>query len=65
MINLDSNDIPYSTLLDFALGRLPADQALKVVTEAERNPKVSKDLEFVIKILNFFKDQRGEMDAPP
>ena len=63
MIRSDSSDIPYNTLVDFVLGKLAPDDMLKVLSASERSRKVSQDLEFVIKILNFFIAHGEEMDS--
>ena len=65
MITLDPSDISYTTLFDFALGKLTAHEALKVTTEVGRNPKVHTDLEFVFKVLNLAqKEGDGAGEKP-
>jgi len=60
MITLDTPELNYSTLLDFALGRLTPERSLAVLKELERNPRASRDLEFILKLLNYFSEHGDE-----
>jgi anti-sigma factor RsiW len=43
------------TLTDFALGRLSAEASSRVISELERNPQASRDLEAILKIIAHFE----------
>jgi len=43
-----------STIVDFALGHLPPEKALKVLDEIEKDPKASELLEIILKVIEYF-----------
>ena len=52
-----------STLVDFALGKLSPEESLRVLKEVETNKKLSDDLDFIIQLMVYFRDEFGG-DAP-
>jgi hypothetical protein len=62
MITLATPPIDINTLVDFALGKLSTEDSLKIIQEIERNPQASRDLEFILKLMCFFKSPNSRRE---
>ena len=58
MITLATPPIDLDTLIDFALGKLSPKDSLKIIQELKRSPQASRDLELILKLLNYFDQER-------
>ena len=50
----------FSTLVDYAMGRLSTEDSLKITQELERNPQASKTLEFILGLIDLFEEQHRD-----
>ena len=55
-----SKRIDSSRITDLVLGKLPPEEALKVLDEVERNPEASREVELAVQMLNFARGEGAE-----
>ncbi len=55
---MPASTINFCTLTDFAMGNLSPEASMEVVRELERNPQASQDLELVLKLIEYFRDEQ-------
>jgi hypothetical protein len=59
MIMLEQTRPDLFKLVDFAFGRLEPVEALRIIKFMETDPSVSRDLEFVLKLMGLFEEWAG------
>ena len=57
---MPASTVDLCTLTDFALGHLSTEESLKIIDELERNPKASRDLEFILKLIAHLENEEKE-----
>ena len=60
MITPSDPNPDFSTLVDYAMGRLSMENSLKITQELERNPQASKTLDFILGLIDLFEEQHRD-----
>jgi hypothetical protein len=60
---MPSSSIDISTLTEFALGKLSPETSAKLIRLLERNPRLSKDLEAVLTLIEYLENAQDPAHA--
>ena len=56
MITPPDRNPDFSKLVDYAMGRLSMGDSLMITEQLEANPQASKNLEFILKLVNLIEE---------